>query len=119
MQGLTPDGQLWDTNATANPSMTEDKVTEIFIRLERLDAGQRYVIEQIGGLQSGDRQAQQSVDQLAGRLAKVEWQQEDQKRSLADHERKVAPWRTFWLSIAGAWITALGTALAIHLLAHG
>lgn len=96
-----------DTSDLVNASMTEDKVTEIMVRLERLDAGQRYVIEQIGSLQSGDRQNQASVDALAGRVAKVEWQQ-------TDHERRMQPWRTFWLSIAGAWITALGTALAIH-----
>jgi len=97
----------WDTSSSVDASMTEEKLTEIMVRLERLDAGQRYVIEQLGNLQVGREQNQSAIDKLESRLDKVEW-------NLTDHERRVRPWRSLAFSMAASVIAAVVTYLLLH-----
>src|SRR5215472_9156044 len=101
MQELVLDNGHVDPFVFRDASMNDDKITEIMVRLERLDAGQRYVIDQLGGMQADIRAEQATVDRLQTQVSKLEW-------SAATREQHLRPWRHFALTVGASAVTAIG-----------
>ena len=106
------------SNGTTDPltwsylPMTGDQTHDILARLERLDAGQRYVIERMGELRAHVGAIEEKLDQTREDLRHRVQRLEDRE---AARDKANAPWQHLIFSVLAAVAASGATFYLLHI----